>query len=66
MTIFSPNAGYDSFTIDPGELVFVPRGYIHDIENTMIKKQNLLLHSITNSLKRLAYPDRLAPCLIVF
>ena len=34
MTIFSPNAGYDSFTIDPGELVFVPRGYIHDIENT--------------------------------
>jgi oxalate decarboxylase/phosphoglucose isomerase-like protein (cupin superfamily) len=27
MTIFSPNAGYDSFTIDPGELVFVPRGY---------------------------------------
>jgi oxalate decarboxylase len=33
MTIFSPNAGYDSFTIDPGELVFVPRGYIHDIEN---------------------------------
>ena len=34
MTIFSPNAGYDSFTIDPGELVFVPQGYIHDIENT--------------------------------
>jgi mannose-6-phosphate isomerase-like protein (cupin superfamily) len=34
MTIFSPNAGYDSFTIDPGELVFVPRGYIHNIENT--------------------------------
>ncbi len=33
MTIFSPDAGYDSFTIDPGELVFVPRGYIHDIEN---------------------------------
>jgi quercetin dioxygenase-like cupin family protein len=24
MTIFSPNAGYDSVTIDPGELVFVP------------------------------------------
>jgi oxalate decarboxylase len=33
MTIFSNNAGYDSFTIDPGEIAFVPRGYIHDIEN---------------------------------
>lgn len=33
MTIFSPSAGYDSFTMDPGEIAFVPQGYIHDIEN---------------------------------
>jgi oxalate decarboxylase len=33
MTVFSPGAGHDTFTVDPGEIVFVPRGYIHDIEN---------------------------------
>ena len=38
MTIFGHNAAYDSFTIDPGDLVFVPRGYIHDIENISDKE----------------------------
>ncbi len=33
MTIFSPGAGHDTFTVDPGEIVFVPKGYIHHIEN---------------------------------
>ena len=33
MTIFSPGAGHDTFTIDMGELVFVPKGYLHHIEN---------------------------------
>ena len=33
MTIFSPGAGHDTFTIDAGEIVFVPRGYLHHIEN---------------------------------
>jgi oxalate decarboxylase len=33
MTIFSPSAGHDTFTVEPGEIVFVPRGYIHHIEN---------------------------------
>ena len=33
MTIFSPGAGHDTFTVEPGEIVFVPRGYIHHIEN---------------------------------
>ncbi|HJR47911.1 MAG TPA: cupin domain-containing protein, partial [Nitrososphaeraceae archaeon] len=33
MTIFSPGAEHDTFTVEPGEIVFVPRGYIHHIEN---------------------------------
>jgi oxalate decarboxylase len=33
MTIFSTNARVDTFTVNPGELTFVPRGYWHDIEN---------------------------------
>jgi len=33
MTIFSTNARQDTFTINPGELTFVPTGYWHDIEN---------------------------------
>ena len=33
MTIFSPGAGHDTFIVDPGEIVFVPRGYLHHIEN---------------------------------
>ena len=33
MTIFSPGAGHDTFTIDAGEIVFVPKGYLHHIEN---------------------------------
>jgi oxalate decarboxylase len=33
MTIFSPGAGHDTFTVDTGEIVFVPKGYLHHIEN---------------------------------
>jgi oxalate decarboxylase len=33
MTIFSPGAGHDTFTVDPGEMVYVPKGYLHHIEN---------------------------------
>jgi oxalate decarboxylase len=33
MTIFSPGAGHDTFTVHAGEVVFVPRGYLHHIEN---------------------------------
>ncbi|MGB8643502.1 MAG: cupin domain-containing protein [Nitrososphaeraceae archaeon] len=33
MTIFGPDASRDTFTIDRGEIVFVPRGYLHHIEN---------------------------------
>lgn len=34
MTVFSPGAGHDTFTITAGEIIFVPAGYIHHIENT--------------------------------
>jgi oxalate decarboxylase len=33
MTIFGPGAGHDTFTVDTGEIVFVPKGYLHHIEN---------------------------------
>jgi oxalate decarboxylase len=38
MTIYPSNADADSFTvdtftIDPGEMVFIPQGFMHDIEN---------------------------------
>ncbi|CCB86072.1 putative uncharacterized protein [Parachlamydia acanthamoebae UV-7] len=33
MTIFSPGAGHDTFSIESGDIVYVPRGYIHHIEN---------------------------------
>ncbi len=33
MTIFSPGAGHDTFTIKSGEIVFVPMGFLHHIEN---------------------------------
>lgn len=33
MTIFTPEAGHETFVINPGEVTFVPMGYIHDIQN---------------------------------
>jgi len=33
MTIFSPGNNHDTFTINPGEMTYVPKGYIHDIQN---------------------------------
>ena len=33
MTIYSSNARQDTFTITPGQLTFVPKGYWHDVEN---------------------------------
>ena len=29
----SAGAGHDSFTVDSGEIVFVPKGFLHHIEN---------------------------------
>lgn len=33
MTIFGPGNSHDTFTIEPGEIVFVPMGFLHHIEN---------------------------------
>lgn len=33
MTIFSPGSGHDTFTVNEGEIVYVPKGYLHHIEN---------------------------------
>jgi oxalate decarboxylase len=33
MTIFSPGNNHDTFTIRPGEMTYVPKGYIHNIQN---------------------------------
>ena len=33
MTIFSPGDNVDTFEVGPGEIVFIPPGYFHYIEN---------------------------------
>lgn len=43
MTIFSPGAGHDTFTIEPGCLTFVPMGYLHHIQNIGNEAVKMLL-----------------------
>jgi oxalate decarboxylase len=43
MTIFSPGAGHDTFTVDAGEIVFVPKGYLHHIENINRGETNFVI-----------------------
>lgn len=43
MTIFSPGAGHNTFTIKAGEIAFVPMGFLHHIENTGHTKLRLLI-----------------------
>jgi oxalate decarboxylase len=38
MTIFSPGSGHDTFTVREGEIVYIPRGYLHHIENISYKE----------------------------
>jgi len=33
VTIFSPKAEHNTFTVDPGEVFYVPKGYLHYISN---------------------------------
>lgn len=34
ITLLSPNGGVDTFDMEPGDMSFLPRGYLHHIENT--------------------------------
>lgn len=43
MTIFSPGANHDTFIINPGDIAFVPMGYIHHIENIGGSPLNMLV-----------------------
>jgi len=43
MTIFGPDASLDTFTVDRGQIVFVPRGYIHHIENIGMEEAKFIL-----------------------
>lgn len=43
MTIFGPDASLDTFTVDQGEIVFVPRGYIHHIESIGMEEAKFVL-----------------------
>jgi oxalate decarboxylase len=33
MTIFSPSSGHNTFIVNEGEIVYIPKGYLHHIEN---------------------------------
>ncbi len=43
MTIFGPHNDHETFTIDPGEVVYVPRNSLHHIENTGSTPMKLLI-----------------------
>lgn len=43
VTIFGPDASLDTFTVEQGEIVFVPRGYIHHIENIGMEEVKFVL-----------------------
>lgn len=55
MTIFSPGNNHDTFTINPGEMTYVPKGYIHDIQNVGNEEAKLLLHLTMNAPKIWGY-----------
>ncbi len=43
MTIFGPDASLDTFTVDQGEIAFVPQDYIHHIENIGMEEAKFVL-----------------------
>lgn len=52
ITIFGPHDSHDSFTIEAGEAVFIPRSYLHHIENCGSTPLKMLLcfdHENANS-----------------
>jgi oxalate decarboxylase len=43
MFLGSPNLVHDTFTIDPGEIVFVPQGYLHEFNNISNEEAKFVL-----------------------
>lgn len=43
VTIFAPGGMHESFEITPGEIAFIPIGYLHSIENIGKKEGSLLI-----------------------
>jgi oxalate decarboxylase/phosphoglucose isomerase-like protein (cupin superfamily) len=70
MTIYPSNVDADSFTvntftIDPGEIVFVPQGFMHDIENISNEEAKFVIAYNNERPTTIGYPVRSDPCLIV-
>jgi oxalate decarboxylase len=43
MTVYSPGASHETFTIGRGEITFVPSGYVHDVENIGTEEAKLVV-----------------------
>jgi oxalate decarboxylase len=43
MTMYSPGASHDTFTVGRGEFTFVPSGYVHDVENIGTEEAKLII-----------------------
>ena len=62
MTIFGPDASLDTFTVDQGEIVFVPRGYIHHIESIGMEEAKFVLSFTHEKPEDLGLPVLWARC----
>ena len=43
MTVYSPGASHDTFTVGRGDITFVPSGYVHDVENIGTEEAKLII-----------------------
>lgn len=43
MTVYSPGASHDTFTVGRGDITFVPSGYVHDVENIGTEEAKLVI-----------------------
>lgn len=66
MTIFGPGAGHDTFTVDTGEIVFVPKAIFITSRISVTKKLNLQLLLIMRGQKILEYLGQLVRCLTTY
>lgn len=66
MTIYSPNARRDTFTINPGQLLLSREDTGTTWKTLVIMRQNLLLYIIMNVQKTWGFQDLLVLCLHEF